>query len=81
MGKSLFPPAEVGSQTVTVTFPTAFAHVPQVMVSWDDTAALPTYFKYSLKIERVTTTGFTVKGERLLASENWYFRWIAVDNQ
>jgi hypothetical protein len=81
MGKGVFPPAEVGVQTVTVNFPTAFTHIPQVMVSWDDTPALPTFFKYSLKIENITTKGFTVQAERLNASANWWFRYIAVDNQ
>ena len=79
--KAVFPPAEVGVQTVTVTFPTAFTHIPQVMVSWDDNQALPTFFKYPLHIAEITTTGFTVQAERLNASANWWFRYIAVDNQ
>lgn len=73
-GKSVFPPAAVGTQTVTVTFPTAFTHTPQVMVSWDDTPALQSYFKYPLKVDTITTTGFTVRAERLNANSNWYFR-------
>lgn len=81
MGRAVFPSAAVGVQTVTVTFPTAFTHKPQVMVTWDDNQALPTFFKYPLNIADITTTGFTVKAERLIASENWWFRYIAVDNQ
>lgn len=81
MGRTMFPSAEVGVQTVTVTFPTAFAHTPQVMVSWDDNQSLPTFFKYPLNIKNITTTGFTVQAERLNAKDNWWFRYIAVDNQ
>lgn len=79
--KAAFPPAAVGVQTVTVTFPTAFAHTPQVMVSWDDNQSLPSFFKYPLHIAGITTTGFTVQAERLNESANWWFRYIAVDNQ
>ena len=79
--KAVFPPAAVGVQTVTVTFPNAFTHVPQVMVTWDDNQALPNFFKYPLYIAEITTTGFKVQAERLNASANWWFRYIAVDNQ
>lgn len=80
-GKDKFPPAAVGVQTVTVTFHTAFTHVPDVMVTWDDNQALPTFFKYPLHIAEITTTGFKVQAERINASSNWWFRYIAVDNQ
>lgn len=80
-GKDKFIPAAVGVQTVTVTFPTAFTHVPEVMVTWDDNQALPTFFKYPLHIAEITTTGFKVQAERINASSNWWFRYIAVDNQ
>ena len=79
--KAVFPPAAVGVQTVAVTFPTAFTHVPQVMVAWDDNQALQNYFKYPLYIAEITTTGFKVQAERLNASANWWFRYIAVDNR
>lgn len=76
-----FPPAEIGRQSVTVTFPTAFDNIPQVMVAWDDTPLLQDFFKYPIKVTNITKTGFTVIAERIVATNTWYFKYIAVDSQ
>lgn len=80
-GRGVFPAAAVGDQIASVSFPVAFAHTPKVVVSWDDTPALPSFFKYPLLVRGIDANGFQVQAERLNASSNWYFRWIAVDDQ
>lgn len=80
-GRGVFPAAAVGDQITSVSFPVPFTHTPKVVVSWDDTPALPSYFKYPLLIRGINANGFQVQAERLNASSNWYFRWIAVDDQ
>lgn len=78
-GSSMFPAADVGLQTIVVTFATPFENIPKVLVTWDDLPPLQTYFKYPLKIMSVTKEAFTVRAERLIASENWYISYLAVD--
>lgn len=80
-GREAFPPAEIGLQTIIVTFPQPFENIPSVIASWDDSPTLASYFKFPLLILDVTKTTFTIRAERLNANSNWFFRYIAVDKQ
>lgn len=79
-GVDRFPPANTGTQEITVNFPEPMRGAPKVFAMWEDTTITLTYVD-KLVITGATSSGFKIATNRLKPSENWWFCYIAIYNR
>lgn len=79
-GVDRFPPANTGTQEITVNFPEPMRGAPKVFAMWEDTTITLTYVD-GLVITGATSSGFKIATNRLKPSENWWFCYIAIYNR
>lgn len=79
-GVDRFPPANTGTQEITVNFPELMRGAPKVFAMWEDTTIALTYVD-GLVITGATPSGFKIATNRLKSSENWWFCYIAIYNR
>ncbi|WP_347139059.1 hypothetical protein [[Clostridium] symbiosum] len=79
-GIDKFPPANTGIQEITVNFPAPMKGTPKVFATWKDNANAFTYVD-GLVIAEASSSGFKIATNRLKASENWWFCYVAICNR